>query len=784
MQWFYNMTIGKKLMLSFFIMAVIAGAIGYLGITNINTIVTYDAVLYKDMTVPISQLETISTNFQQVQATVRDILLANSPEQVRSGLSKIKGLCGEISTVSAEYEKSIQSEEMKTTYNEFVESRTAYGEQLDRFISLMQGNNRPEALVLLQGEMDNTSAKELTSIEKMTEIKVNDARRQSDLNASVANYADRMMLIVLVIGFMAALLLGMFISRIIGNPIRALSGAVGKLARGDVNVKVEANSMDEIGDLSRDFEKMVTVFKDLVNETHVLTKAAGEGKLDTRGDADRFEGSFREIVVSINNTLDAVIGPLNVAAEYVDRIAKGDIPPKISETYKGDFNEIKNNLNDCIDAVNLLVTDANILAKAAVDGKLDTRADASKHQGDFGKIVTGVNETLDAVIGPLNVAAEYVDRISRGDIPPKVTDAYKGDFNEIKNNLNQCIDGLGGLIEANAVLQKMAVNDYTTAVNGKYQGVFADVAKATNDVRDRVMHVIQSVRNVADGDLKDLESYKQIGDGKGRRSDNDVVVPAVIHLIENIKALTDDVQKLSAATVEGQLDVRADASRHQGDFRKIIEGMNELMESVALPLNLINEALHKISVYDLTRSDAAAKIEFKGIWNDSASSLRTVMNRFETIIRVVNNISMGNLQDIESLRKIGRRSEADELVPAFVRMIESILALVSDTRALADAGVKGQLDVRADVSKHQGEFRTVIQGVNNILDAIIGPLNVAAEYIDRISKGDIPRKSRMHITATSTRSRTTSTPVSKDLKGWSRRMRFCREWRSTIIRWE
>ena len=60
----------------------------------------------------------------------------------------------------------------------------------------------------------------------------------------------------------------------------------------------------------------------------------------------------------MNETLDAVIGPLNVAAEYVDRISKGDIPPKITDSYNGDFNEIKNNLNTCIDAVNALVADA------------------------------------------------------------------------------------------------------------------------------------------------------------------------------------------------------------------------------------------------------------------------------------------------------------------------------------------------------------------------------------------------------------------------------------------
>ena len=110
--------------------------------------------------------------------------------------------------------------------------------------------------------------------------------------------------------------------------------------------------------------------------------------------------------------------------------------------------------------------------------KLSARADASKHQGDYRKIVEGVNNTLDAVIGPLNMAARYVDEISKGEVPSKITDAYNGDFNNIKNNLNACIDGLGGLVEANEVLQRMASNDYTTRVQGAYRGVFAEVGKS------------------------------------------------------------------------------------------------------------------------------------------------------------------------------------------------------------------------------------------------------------------------------------------------------------------
>ncbi len=83
---------------------------------------------------------------------------------------------------------------------------------------------------------------------------------------------------------------------------------------------------------------------------------------------------------------------------------------------------MKNNLNVLIDAVNGLVAEMGALAEAGVEGKLDVRGDASKFGGDFSGIVQGVNNTLDAVIAPLNVMAEYVDRVSKGDIPEKITD--------------------------------------------------------------------------------------------------------------------------------------------------------------------------------------------------------------------------------------------------------------------------------------------------------------------------------------------------------------------------
>ncbi len=433
-----------------------------------------------------------------------------------------------------------------------------------------------------------------------------------------------MMIIATIIGIIIAIALALYLSKSITGPVEQVANNLKELKKGHLGARLKLNRKDEIGEMARTMDSFadgqqkwivgtmkkiadgdltmdlkasddedevvpaintITVsLRALVADANMLSKAAVAGKLDTRADATKHKGDYKKIVEGVNATLDAVIGPLNVAAEYVDRISKGDMPKKITDNYNGDFNEIKNNLNNCIDNINALTIDANMLVKAAIDGKLDTRADASKHMGDYKKIVEGVNATLDAVIGPLNVAAEYVDRISKGDIPKKITDNYNGDFNEIKNNLNNCIDGLGGLTEANAVLQRMSVNDYSTNVEGTYQGIYADVGKAVNTVEVRIRHVTDTVNHVANGDITELPDYQKIG----RRSEKDQLVPAFIKMMEAIERLIQDATMLSKAADEGKLKTRADASKHTGDYRKVVEGVNATLDSVIEP---VNEAL-------------------------------------------------------------------------------------------------------------------------------------------------------------------------------------------------
>ena len=215
-----------------------------------------------------------------------------------------------------------------------------------------------------------------------------------------------------------------------------------------------------------------------VDEATRLRRAVEAGALAERGDPARVHADFRPIVAGFNGILDAYERPVRLTAEYVTRISKGDVPPKITDRYEGDFNRIKDALNRCIDAVGALVQDAGTLAKAGVEGRLQTRADASRHEGDFRSVVQGVNDTLDAVVGPLGVAARYVDDIAKGVVPEKITAEYRGDFDAIKRNLNTCVDSLSGLIgEMGRMAKEHDAGDIDVVVDAaRFQGAWKTMA--------------------------------------------------------------------------------------------------------------------------------------------------------------------------------------------------------------------------------------------------------------------------------------------------------------------
>ncbi|MGB9132530.1 MAG: hypothetical protein WCB90_07985, partial [Methanosarcina sp.] len=102
---------------------------------------------------------------------------------------------------------------------------------------------------------------------------------------------------------------------------------------------------------------------------------------------------------------------------FVEKISQGEPLEKISGKFTGETKKTADLINLSTENITGLLDEVMTVSKAGVEGHLDIRANDSKYPGGWGAILKEMNNTLDAVIGPLNVAAEYVERISRGDIP-------------------------------------------------------------------------------------------------------------------------------------------------------------------------------------------------------------------------------------------------------------------------------------------------------------------------------------------------------------------------------
>ena len=457
-------------------------------------------------------------------------------------------------------------------------------------------------------------------------------------------------------------------------PIGEGNRVLAQISSGKIDELITQNYKGDHEKMKVAVNNVAQVVQGLQTELTKLSEAAKAGHLSERGKPEQFQGAYSEIVRGVNGILDAVIAPLNVAANYVDRISKGDIPVKITDTYNGDFNVLKNNLNTCIDAVNALVADAGLLSKATVDGKLATRADASKHQGDYRKIVQGVDDCLDAVIGPLNVAANYVDRISRGDIPAKITDTYNGDFNVLKNNLNTCIEAVNALVADAVLLAKAAVDGKlaTRADASKHQGDFRKVVQGVDDCLDAVIGPLNVAANYVEQISRGAIPAKITDTYNG---DFNVLKNNLNTCIEAVNAMAADAVLLVKAAVEGKLATRADASKHQGDFRKIVQGVNELLDAVIVPLNVSANYVDRISKGD---NPPLITDTYNGDFNLIKNNLNTLIVAMNEITAAAEEVANGNLTV-----ELRERSPQDKLMQALAAMVSGLTRTVSDIRGIA-----------------------------------------------------------------------------------------------------
>lgn len=523
---------------------------------------------------------------------------------------------------------------------------------------------------------------------------------------------------------------------------------------------------------------------DAINQIENVYNDIIEGKLDSRIDLNALNKDMHVVGSGINKMLDAIVQPLNVAAEYVDQIAKGDIPKPIVDEYQGDFNVIKNNLNTLIDSLNGLIEDMQFMSEQHDLGDIDVVIDESKFHGSYETMAKGVNEMVAGHIAVKKKAMAVVKAFGEGDFdfPLEALPGKKAFINDIielvRGNLKGFIDGMSHMS-----LEHDAGDIDVFMDTEKFQGDFAVMAQGVNDMVAGHIAVKK----------KAMACFKAFGEGDmdapieqfpGKKA---FINETIEQVRANIKALIDDANMLSEAAVAGELSTRADASKHQGDFRKIVEGVNATLDAVIGPLNVAADYVDRIAkgVIPPTITDS-----YQGDFNIVKNNLNMLIDALNGLIDEMRHMSeQHDLGDIDvsidenkfqgsyqtmaqgvnemvgghiAVKKKamacfkafgeGDMDAAIEQFPgkkAFIndtieQVRANIKALIDDANMLSEAAVAGKLSTRADAFKHQGDFRKIVEGVNSTLDAVIGPLDQVRNVLIAMEQGDMTLQIDQH----------------------------------------
>jgi len=476
---------------------------------------------------------------------------------------------------------------------------------------------------------------------------------------NLANSAKNLLFFLIIILLAVIAGLSLFIANTISKPILAVKQFASELQMGHVKARVNIQERDEIGvmgdtldtmaeqlqniteamhkvaggdvsvtlKLSSESDEIVPALngisqklRDLIAETKQLTEAAAAGKLSMRGNLAIFSGGYKEIIEGFNNTLNAVITPINDAGEVLSVISKGDLTARITKEYKGDFNALKDNINKLAESMAsaLLEVAEAISATASASTQISSSTEemasgAQEQTSQAHDVASAVEEMTKTILETTKNANSAADNAG---IASKI--AHDGG-----KSVDETINGMNRITE---VVEKAAS---TVRELGKSSSQIGEIIQVINDIADQTNLL---ALNAA------IEAARAGEQGRG------------------FAVVADEVRKLAERTGKATKEIAAMIKKIQNDTTEAVTsielGTKEVIKGRELANNAgssLKEIIEKVSVtVDGINQVAAASEE----QSTAAEEISKSIDGISTVIQETATVTQQIAHAAEDLNRL------------------------------------------------------------------------------------------------------------------------------------
>ncbi len=330
-----NIKLSVKLIISFVIIAIFVGIVGFIGISNMNQLNQNAVTLYEDNLNNLWRAEELNSNTLHVRISTFNLLESKDPSKAAAAKAEIAEYRKSNDSLLKEFEDTKPDADESAILARIHNQLTTYRTVTDESIKLIEQGQFEEASAQNKTVSDARAALN-ASFDELINLEIALADQANTQNQVIFTSSSNTMLIIVLAALLIALGLGTFISLYISRRLKKVIIFSNKLGEGDLTHRLEIESKDEIGTVAKALNASIvnirTVMEEVLSSTADLSASCQEVSAASEEISSKMESvntSTRDITQAVED-LSATIEEVNAAAEEISATSS-DLTQKANE---------------------------------------------------------------------------------------------------------------------------------------------------------------------------------------------------------------------------------------------------------------------------------------------------------------------------------------------------------------------------------------------------------------------------------------------------------------------